>query len=415
MVKTEHVTQNPKPYIRVIDSMMGSGKSNYIINDINDYPERRYIYVGKYLDETQRIVNNCQNAHFKQPSEDRFGSKQADFHCLLKNGANMAVTHELFKRLEFSAREQELIQDMKYRLILDEVPEVIEVISVSNHDRKEILERYAVVDDDGFLVWKVDDYKGNHGELKRQIKSKAVIDYEKAYFLWLFPIELLLSFKQVDVLTFLFDGSHMKSYLEIHHLKHDTFHIRERKLTPGKQDLYHELSKVHGLIHIYEGDLNEVGEQTNALSSTWWKNNIKVKGRVVERHALNILQNRHKAHAKVSMWTRFKIEKQGNPILNGLRFVESFVPCNACAANVHDKRKYFAYLVNIYENPIVVNWFKAHGINVNEEIYALSQSVQWIWRSAVRKGNEIHLYIPSSRMRGLLTAFLNGNHDAMAA
>lgn len=415
MVKPEALQECLKPYIRVIDSMMGSGKTTYIINEINQYPERRYIYVGKYLLETQRIVYSCQNAYFKEPSEDRFGSKQADFHSLVKNGANIAVTHELFKRLEFSARERELIQERGYRLILDEVPEVIEVIPVSNHDRKEILERYAIVGEDNAVVWKVDDYKGNHGELKKQIKSKAVIDFGNSCFLWLFPVELLLSFKEVDVLTFLFEGSHMKSYLDIYHLKHDIFHIRDGKLTPGKQDLFQNLKRVRRLIHIYEGELNEIGEELNAFSSTWWKKNFRGKGRVAELNALNIFQNIYNAKAEEAMWTRFKIEKQDKHKLAGHYYVGSFCPCNACATNVHKERKYLAYLVNVYENPIVMNWFKLQGVKVNEDAYALSQLVQWIWRSAIREGKEIHLYIPSHRMRGLLTAFLQSNHIEMAA
>ena len=39
---------------------------------------------------------------------------------------------------------------------------------------------------------------------------------------------------------------------------------------------------------------------------------------------------------------------------------------------------------------------------MDEDAYALSVMVQWIWRSAIRDGDEIYLYIPSSRMRTLL-------------
>lgn len=72
------------------------------------------------------------------------------------------------------------------------------------------------------------------------------------------------------------------------------------------------------------------------------------------------------------MWTRFKIAKQGSPKLNGNRFVESFVPCNTCATNKHVKKKYLVYLVNIYENPIIINWFGCQGVKVNEDASALS-------------------------------------------
>ena len=33
--------------------------------------------------------------------------------------------------------------------------------------------------------------------------------------------------------------------------------------------------------------------------------------------------------------------------------------------------------------------------------------VQWIWRSAIRDGNEVNLYIPSRRMRELLIGWID--------
>ena len=33
--------------------------------------------------------------------------------------------------------------------------------------------------------------------------------------------------------------------------------------------------------------------------------------------------------------------------------------------------------------------------------------IQWIWRSAIRDGGEVYLYIPSSRMRMLLINWID--------
>lgn len=37
--------------------------------------------------------------------------------------------------------------------------------------------------------------------------------------------------------------------------------------------------------------------------------------------------------------------------------------------------------------------------------------VQWIWRSRIRKGENINIYIPSIRMRKLLDAWMKMNFD----
>ena len=52
-------------------------------------------------------------------------------------------------------------------------------------------------------------------------------------------------------------------------------------------------------------------------------------------------------------------------------------------------------------------FYTKHGINVDEDAYALSIMVQWIWRSAIRDGDEIYLYIPSRRMRTLLEKWID--------
>lgn len=60
------------------------------------------------------------------------------------------------------------------------------------------------------------------------------------------------------------------------------------------------------------------------------------------------------------------------------------------------------YMVNLFMNVNDKRFYQRHGIDVDEDAYALSIMVQWIWRSAIRDGDEIYLYIPSRRMRNLL-------------
>jgi hypothetical protein len=50
---------------------------------------------------------------------------------------------------------------------------------------------------------------------------------------------------------------------------------------------------------------------------------------------------------------------------------------------------------------------KNDGVQVDRDMYALSVLIQWMFRSAVRKGEEVWLYIPSRRMRTLLTQWLD--------
>ena len=64
------------------------------------------------------------------------------------------------------------------------------------------------------------------------------------------------------------------------------------------------------------------------------------------------------------------------------------------------------YIANLFMNVNEKKFYQMHGIEVDEDVYALSIMVQWIWRSAIRDGGEVSLYIPSSRMRTLLTDWI---------
>ncbi len=45
-------------------------------------------------------------------------------------------------------------------------------------------------------------------------------------------------------------------------------------------------------------------------------------------------------------------------------------------------------------------------MSIQEDTYALSEMLQFIFRSAIRDGKEIELYIPSFRMRQMLKEWI---------
>lgn len=75
---------------------------------------------------------------------------------------------------------------------------------------------------------------------------------------------------------------------------------------------------------------------------------------------------------------------------------------NARATNRYRDRRYLAYMVNLFPSPIYYNFFQDKGVAPDKDRWSLSMMVQWIWRSAIRDGKEITIYVPSGRMRGLL-------------
>lgn len=106
------------------------------------------------------------------------------------------------------------------------------------------------------------------------------------------------------------------------------------------------------------------------------------------------------------MWTTFKDYRNR---LKGKGYSNQFVSYNCRSTNDYDDRFNLAYCVNVYLHPGITQFFKQRGINIDEDLYGLSEMIQWIWRSRIRKGENINIYIPSIRMRNLLIAWMKMN------
>ena len=116
------------------------------------------------------------------------------------------------------------------------------------------------------------------------------------------------------------------------------------------------------------------------------------------------LKNVCKAKTNEIMWTTYKEFKEK---LKGKGYTKGFVSLNARATNDFSNKSVLAYTVNRFLNPDIKMFFSYHNIKVDEELFALSELIQWIWRSRIRNEEPIQVYIPSRRMRSLLQQYLD--------
>ncbi|MBQ2885734.1 MAG: hypothetical protein IJE43_18565, partial [Alphaproteobacteria bacterium] len=76
--------------------------------------------------------------------------------------------------------------------------------------------------------------------------------------------------------------------------------------------------------------------------------------------------------------------------------------------NDFSNKRYLAYCLNVYMQTWAKNYLIERGAkNISENMYAISTLIQWVFRSAIRKGEEVWLYLPSRRMRELFTEWLD--------
>lgn len=390
--------------IQIIDSIMGSGKTTWAINYMNSHPEERFIYVTPYLDEVGRICDACETV----APDDGTKRKSDDFMRLLNNAENIATTHAMLSKIIVDDDLKEHLETFKYHLILDETIEVIhEVEGYNRGDIDHLLKNLIAVDDDTGLVTWVNTEEtdiGAYNEIKAMADAGTLVLLQGRMFMWLLPINLFNAMPNITVMTFMFKGSHLHYYLKQYNKEFKIKHVTNGVLAGGEQDLKEIKKTLRSKLHIYEGKLNNIGTADHSLSVNWWSRHPKLAEQVM-KNAYNYLHNIRKAKSKDVAWTAFKKTGIKLPC-----YVNSFVPFNARATNEFGGRTVGAYLVNVYENPNVTQWFGSEQggqTKVDQDAYALSSMLQWIWRLAIRNGKDIDLFIPSKRMRNLLQNWLD--------
>ena len=389
---------------------MGSGKSRSAMNYMNKGGDH-YIYLTPYLDEVERIKQGCTNKHFTSP-ENKGGGKLENLHHLLAKKYNVASTHALFS--SYNEYTMDLIRNGEYVLILDEVFNVLEETNIRKSDIDVMFDSgLACMDDDGQHVkWLADDYDGTKfADIMDKAKTHNLIYFNNSMMFWTFPIEIFDAFKEVIILTYLFDAQIQKYYYDYNEIEIDYFGVSHEngeycftENNTGQKSKY----DLQSLIHIEDSEkLNRIGTDKNALSSSWFKRDRRTKEKpligILKNNIYNYLHNRTSYVNGNSMWTVFKDYKA---FVKGKGYSNRFVSCNIRATNEYKDCTKLAYCINVFFNPNVKNFFLSHDVEVDEDTYALSEMIQWIWRSAIRDGKEIWVYVPSKRMRKLLVSWI---------
>jgi len=402
--------------IKVCDALPGSGKTSACIRMMNGRTENRFVFATQYLSEVERIKRACSSRGFASP-EKSFSTgfrKLNAIEQLICAGENIATTHALF--LNSTDEIKQAIKDGHYILVLDEVVDVTAVSRLAQCD-VDVLVRGDVLgeEDDGSFSWNFDDYgKDGEGlfiEEMKLAKSKSFLHYGDKYFFWAVPPSLFSCFEEVYVLTYLFEGQNLRCFFDAHSLPYE--YIGVRKVSSEYEFCPTYLSgravELRDKIHILESEkLNAIGAGRGSLSFNWYRRHLNSDDDttidVIRKNLANLFRNVWGCRSDEAMWTTFK---SAEPRLKGKGYWNSFVTYNKRATNEYAGRRFLAYCVNNFPRPWEAKYYADRGVIVNGNAYALSILVQWVFRSAIRNGGDVWLYIPSLRMRKLFRKWLD--------
>lgn len=452
--------------VKVFDAMMGSGKTESIIRDMGKRSAvdgSKFLYISPLIDECHRVAgtyyeegdvykrpvvvssedngemgekgsvqldlydydpdHKLANMLFKHP-DYKGGNKADNLKSLIKYQHNIVSTHQLFKQLTPDL----LKQAGEYILVIDEALQVYDVFNdISEDELNALLNNSMLYLDEDELTLRFDrSVYGKSVQVGKKVDTVENTAYSSLanlcdlgqllyvngkVIVWELSLETLMAFKEVWVATYLFEGSQMATYFKGHGVEYELIRFGKKP-----QDIRH-LINIYG----YEDDmtpkqlfknastgLNAVGYKTTALSSSAITREKEEVCNLLRKNLLNFFINKTKSKKGDRLWTSLKslIKPIGDR-----RYQDDWLAFNTKATNSYGDVHNLAYLMNLYAQPFIVHASKKKGYPIDQDIYALSEMIQWIWRSAIRNGKEINLYIPSSRMRGLLISWLNGEYE----
>ena len=105
-------------------------------------------------------------------------------------------------------------------------------------------------------------------------------------------------------------------------------------------------------------------------------------------------------NSKPGVFAKGSRMKDVNWIANTTRGTNDYMHCS-----------HLIYLYDQNVNPVLARWLGDSSQDF-KDAYALTELIQWVWRSRIRKGEPITLYLPSPRMRRLFEEWLNDLKDS---
>lgn len=393
--------------------------------DLNKKPlvddNRNYLYVDNKEDH---LVAKKKELNFKHPNtRNRDGSKSTSLCDLMVKKQNIISTHALFTDL--GSNVTDIAKD--YTLLIDETVNIYELDSRRKDVEWGLENDVLYFDEDGITLRFSranfgkssevghDTAKGSRYEdLAYQCDLGQLLYIDGKVLVWQFSIDLLKSFKKVIILTYLFKGSEMYNFFKKNNVDFTYAKLKKQNVLCAK-DVGH-------LIEVLDDDkLNFVGEYYTSLTASGVKgdefgSNKRPMNKQSTRDALrrnlhNLFNQKWKAKANDRLWTCFEDNKTF--LSNGI-YGKQWLASNYKATNEYRGVTHVAFLINVFMNPYIKRATLNGGVKVTKEeddLYAISTLIQFIFRSAVRDQKPIKLYLPSSRMRDLLNRWKDGEFD----
>lgn len=223
-----------------------------------------------------------------------------------------------------------------------------------------------------------------------EVKSVEYVSYNNNYIGDIMEIYYIGKYKPIHNIDYIYEES----------LSIDLSKYEKTKLRFNYEEVDFNLKEIDSFdknffkkFKIYEGKLNEIGENRNSICDKWFQEQANVAK--IKKNIYNYFKTKAKTKYTENVWTctdRLRDNLKGDGYTRGW-------------LNIYNKDNKY----NIKSIAFISNIFTYNkNIKEDEDLYALKVLLNFLYN--FKTDLYINLYIPSKRMRGMLREWLSPNN-----
>lgn len=408
--------------VSIVDGIMGSNKTNRIIEWMDNNPQKSYIYVSPLLSEVEeggRVHESLKNVSLEIPSTEE-GTKARSLLNMLEAGDSIACTHSLYLSMSEEHFKQMSLSD--YTVIIDEEINVIGgFYRYSRSDLQWLLENSSIAINpvDGMVSWVGSKEKieqsHKYYDFTKYCDSKSLYCTKRSEVMMVsqLPVRLFECAKEVVVLTYMFDGNILDCFLKLKGFDVEKF----SEITPDIADN----KKIASLLTVVPPTRKMMDY---SLSSTWFSEANGDMLNDVSNYIRNVARSKGFTKQDV-LWTvpkeravRGKVKSKNLVRPVGYTVYDAkdkdgkdikkpcWLAAQTRATNDYSEKKLMVHCYNRRPLVPVSSYLQDYGHPVDLKVFATSELLQWAWRGCIRKGEPMTLAIGSKRMHNYFMEWL---------
>lgn len=145
------------------------------------------------------------------------------------------------------------------------------------------------------------------------------------------------------------------------------------------------------------------------MTASWYKDSAtKEDLKCVENALKSACRKFNKEDVLYTLPKQLVVPDRGKPKIQvrGYPPSECFLYAGTRATNLYSHKTVMIHAFNRYPLVSVSSYLQDYGFPVDPDHFALTELIQWVWRSAIREGKPIKLCIIPIRMRRLFDGWL---------